>query len=74
MTSPELSDSTLAYLEKIHRGETDSIDFQQLQLYDIKGIKQPPFVWTNYLWIAWVVLGIALLLALIALLLSLIHI
>ncbi len=67
VTSPELSDSTLAYLEKIHRGETDSIDFQQLQLYDIKGIKKPPFVWTDYLWIVWLVLGIALLLALIGL-------
>lgn len=72
VTSPELSDSTLAYLEKIHRGETDSIDFEQLQLYDIKELKKPPFVWTDYLWILWLVLGIALLIALIGVVIYLI--
>ena len=72
VTSPELSDSTLAYVEKIHRGETDSIDFEQLQLYDIKELKKPPFVWTDYLWILWLVLGIALLIALIGVVIYLI--
>lgn len=51
VTSPDLSDSTLSYLEKINRGETDSIDFEQLQLYDIKPVQKAPFVWTDYLWI-----------------------
>jgi hypothetical protein len=65
VTSPELSDSTLAYLEKINKGETDSIDFVQLQLRDIKPVRKPPFVWTDYLWILWIVLGVALLVLLI---------
>ncbi len=67
VTSPNLSDSTLAYLEKINRGETDSIDFEQLQLYDIKPVQKAPFVWTDYLWVLWLLLGIALILALIGL-------
>jgi len=65
VTSPQLSDSTLSYLEKINKGETDSIDFNQLQLNDIKTVRKAPFVWTDYLWILWIVLGITLLLALI---------
>ncbi len=72
VTSPELSDSTLAYLEKINSGQTDSIDFEQLQLYDIKPVHKAPFVWTDYLWILWLVLGIALILALIGLVIYLI--
>lgn len=65
VTSPELSDSTLSYLEKINKGETDSIDFQQLQLNDIKSVRKAPFVWTDYLWILWIVLGAMLILGLI---------
>lgn len=65
VTSPELSDSTLNYLGKINRGETDSIDFKQLQINDIKPIRKAEFVWTDFLWILWLVLGVALLLALI---------
>lgn len=72
VTSPELSDSTLNYLEKINRGETDSIDFKQLQINDIKPIKQAPFVWTDFLWILWLILGISLLLALIGIIIYLI--
>lgn len=72
VTSPELSDSTLAYLEKINSGQTDSIDFEQLQLHDIKPVHKAPFVWTDYLWILWLVLGIALILALIGLVIYLI--
>lgn len=67
VTSPELSDSTLAYLEKMNKGETDSIDFNQLQLNDIKPVQKPPFVWTDYLWVLWILLGVALILGLIAL-------
>ncbi|WP_185140259.1 hypothetical protein [Proteiniphilum sp. X52] len=65
VTSPELSDSTLAYLEKINKGETDSIDFRQLQLNDIKSVRKAPFVWTDYLWILWILLGVLLVLGLI---------
>ena len=72
VTSPELSDSTLSYLDKINRGETDSIDFKQLQINEIKPIRKAPFVWTDFLWILWLVLGAALLLALIGLIIYLI--
>lgn len=72
VTSPELSDSTLSYLDKINRGETDSIDFKQLQINEIKPIKKAPFVWTDFLWILWLVIGVALLLALIGLIIYLI--
>lgn len=68
VTAPDLSDSTLAYLDRIHRGETDSIDFEQLQLHDIKELRVPPFVWTDYLWVLWLLLGVMLLVALIGLL------
>ncbi|WP_298650392.1 hypothetical protein [uncultured Proteiniphilum sp.] len=72
VTSPELSDSTLAYLERIHKGETDSIDFRQLQLNDIKSVRKAPFVWTDYLWICWIILGIALILGLIGVIIYLV--
>ncbi len=72
VNSPDLTDSTLAYLDKINRGETDSIDFVQLQLNDIKPIQKAPFVWTDYLWILFLVLGIALGLALIGLIIYMI--
>lgn len=72
VTSPELSDSTLSYLDKINRGETDSIDFKQLQIKEIKPIRKAPFVWTDFLWILWLVLAVALFLALIGLIIYLI--
>ena len=72
VTSPELSDSTLSYLDKINRGETDSIDFKQLQINEIIPIRNAPFVLTFFLWILWLVLGAALLLALIGLIIYLI--
>lgn len=72
VVSPQLSDSTLAYLEKINKGETDSIDFKQLQLNDIKPLQKPPFVWTDYLWVLWILLGIALLIGLIGLVIYLV--
>lgn len=65
--SPVLKDSTVAYLEKLNTGQTDSIDFKQLQLYDIKPIQKPEFVWTDYLWVLWIILGVVVLVLLIAL-------
>ena len=72
VTAPQLSDTTLAYLEKINKGETDSIDFEQLQLHDIKPVRNVPFVWTDYLWVLWIVLGVMLLIALIGLIVYLV--
>lgn len=72
VSTPELSDSTKAYLEKLNNAETDSIDFNQLQLNDIKPIQKAPFVWTDYLWLLWIVLGILLLILLIGLVIYLV--
>ena len=72
VTSPVLKDSTVAYLEKMNTGQTDSIDFRQLQLNDIKPVQKPAFVWTDYLWILWIVLGLILLLLLIGLIIVLV--
>ena len=72
VTSPVLKDSTIAYLEKMNTGQTDSIDFKQLQLNDIKPVQKPAFVWTDYLWILWIVLGLILLLLLIGLVIVLV--
>lgn len=49
VTSPQLSDSTLAYLEKLQKSETDSIDFEKLGIHDIKPVMSEEFVWTDYL-------------------------
>ena len=65
VTAPELKDSTLAYLEKMNSGETDSIDFEQLQLSDIKPIQKLPFSWKDFLGLLWIPLIILLLLAII---------
>ena len=43
VSAPQLSDSTLAYLEALKNNETDSIDFNRLQLSDIKDIQDVPF-------------------------------
>ena len=63
--APELSDSTLAYLEKINTGQTDSIDFEELQLSDIKSIQKAPFVWKDLLSLLWIPLIIILMLGVI---------
>ncbi len=63
--APELSDSTLAYLEKINTGQTDSIDFEELQLSDIKSIQKAPFVWKDLLSLLWIPLIIILVLGVI---------
>ena len=65
VSSPVLKDSTVAYLEKMNTGQTDSIDFEQLQLHDIKPIQKAPFVWTDYLWILWIFAGMLFLLLLV---------
>lgn len=46
--SPVLSDSTMSYLRMMDAGETDSINFERLQLNDIKDIQSPPFVLSDY--------------------------
>lgn len=70
--SPILRDSTIAYLDKLNTGQTDSIDFQQLQLNDIKAIQKPKFVWTDYLWILWLLLGAIVLVLLVGLIIIMI--
>ena len=65
VTAPELKDSTLAYLEKLNTGQTDSIDFEQLQLNDIKPIQKLPFSWKDFLGLLWIPLIILLLLAIV---------
>ena len=65
VTAPELKDSTLAYLEKMNSGQTDSIDFEQLQLSDIKPIQKLPFSWKDFLGLLWIPLIILLLLTII---------
>lgn len=65
VTAPELKDSTLAYLEKMKAGETDSIDFNELQLNDIKSIQKAPFSWMDLLSLLWIPLIILILLAII---------
>lgn len=66
VSSPQLSDSTLAYLEKLHNSETDSIDFERLGIHDIKPVMKEEFVWTDYLEYIYIPLLILLVLALIA--------
>lgn len=61
--SPELSDSTLQYLEKIKTGQTDSINFDQLQLHDIKPIQKVPFSFLDFISLLWIpFIGLLLLL------------
>lgn len=67
VSSPQLSDTTLAYLEKLKNNETDSIDFQKLGISDIKPIQKPEFVWQDYMELIYIPLLIILLLALIGL-------
>lgn len=65
VSAPQLSDSTLAYLEKLHRAETDSIDFEKLGIHDIKPVMSEDFVWTDYLEYVYIPLLIFLVFALI---------
>lgn len=65
VTAPELTDSTQTYLEKMRAGQTDSINFKELQLNDIKPIQKAPFSWADFLGLLWIPLIILLLLALV---------
>lgn len=67
VSAPQLSDSTLAYLELLKNNQTDSIDFARLNISDIKEIQNPPFVWQDYLEFLYIPLLILLVLALIGL-------
>lgn len=61
--APDLKDSTIAYLDKMHAGETDSIDFNELRINDIKSIQKVPFSLLDFLSLLWIPLVILLLLA-----------
>lgn len=65
VTSPELKDSTVAYLDKMQMGETDSIDFNELQLNDIKPIQKAPFTWLDFLSLLWIPLVILIVLVIV---------
>lgn len=67
VTSPQLSDSTLAYLEKLNNHQVDSLNFDELGISDIKDIQSPEFVWQDYLAYIYIPLLILIALALIAL-------
>jgi len=66
VSAPQLSDSTLAYLEKLKAHETDSIDFVRLNISDIKPIQKPEFVWQDFLEYIYIPLLILLIVAIIA--------
>lgn len=65
--APELKDSTKHYLDKLYAGETDTLDFQQMQLNDIKSIQKLPFSLQDLLRFLWIPLIILLLLLIIGL-------
>ncbi|MBK5721594.1 hypothetical protein JGH11_12000 [Dysgonomonas sp. Marseille-P4677] len=67
VSAPQLSEQSLAYLEQLKNHETDSIDFEKLQISDIKTVQKPPFVWQDYLEYLYIPLLIFLVLALIGL-------
>ena len=67
VSAPQLSDSTLAYLEMLKNHQTDSIDFEKLQISDIKTVQDPPFVWQDYLEYFYIPLLVLLVLGLIGL-------
>lgn len=49
VSTPELIENTKAYLEEIAQAPPDTIDMERLGAYDIKDIKEVPFVWQDYL-------------------------
>lgn len=67
VTFPALSDSTLNYLELMNSQQTDSINFDALQLADITDVQNPPFVWQDLLEYIWLGLLIALIILLLVL-------
>lgn len=69
VSSPQLSDATLQYLELLKNKQTDSIDFAKLQLTDIKDIQDPETVWLDYLDYVLIAILILLVLAIIGVIL-----
>ena len=65
VSSPQLSDSTLAYLERLKKNETDSIDFQKLEIKEpyVENVIDPPFVWKDYIHLLWIALAVLLVIA-----------
>ncbi|WP_185153834.1 FeoB-associated Cys-rich membrane protein [Dysgonomonas sp. 520] len=49
VSSIMLPDSVMSYLDKMNKGETDSINFQALEINDIKDIQAPPFMLGDFL-------------------------
>ncbi len=49
VTSPDLTEATVEYLLKLAKQETDSIDFEQLGINDIKPIQPQPFVFLDFI-------------------------
>lgn len=64
VSSVILSEQVMVYLDKLKTQQTDSIDFDELQLADIKANLKPPFVWQDYLVYLWFILLFVLILAL----------
>ncbi|MDR1882298.1 MAG: hypothetical protein LBR26_05895 [Prevotella sp.] len=67
VSAPQLSEQSLAYLEQLKEHQTDSIDFEKLQISDIKTVQAPPFVWHDYLDYLYIPLIVFLVLALVGL-------
>lgn len=65
VSAPQLSEQSLAYLEQLKNNQTDSIDFEKLQISDIKPVLKAPFVWQDILEYLYIPLLILLVLALI---------
>lgn len=61
--TPELSEMTLSYLEEIKDTPPDTIDMERLGAFDIKDIKEVPFIWKDYLMPILLVLLILILIA-----------
>jgi hypothetical protein len=64
VNSPDLTERTLAEIDRIHSGQVAALDFNELEISDITPIVRAPFVWTDWLWILWIFLGILLIAAL----------
>ena len=64
VNTPDLTERTLAEIDRLHSGEVETLNFEELEIYDIKPIRRAPFVWTDWLWILWIFLGVLLLAAL----------
>lgn len=49
VVSPVLSEETMSYLEYLKENPKDSVDFNKLNVYDIKDVQSPDFVWQDYI-------------------------